>query len=101
MLVELVYEMSCPNIGSARAQLLQAFQEANVEPDWQEWEISDPKAPEHVLGYGSPTILVNGKDVCGQMPVENNDCCRIYTSAEGGYTGVPKLSAIVDALKLP
>lgn len=100
MLVELVYEMSCPNIEAAREQLLKAFQEIKITPHWQEWETSNPEAPEHVLGYGSPTILINGKDVCGEKPAENNNCCRVYTDPGGRYKGVPELSDIVEALKL-
>lgn len=100
MLVELVFERNCPNIEAARAQLLKAFQEAKITPHWQEWEVSNPGAPESVLGYGSPTILVNGKDVCGESPAENVDSCRIYTNPEGGYSGVPALSDVAEALKL-
>ena len=98
MLVELVFEKSCPNVEVAREQMLRAFQAAKVTPHWQEWEVSNPDAPERVLGYGSPTILVNGKDVCGERPADNVDCCRVYANHEGGYSGVPALSDVAEAL---
>ena len=68
MRVELVYESTCPNIAAARAQLLHAFAQAKVSPQWNEWEVTDPKAPDYIHGYGSPTILVNGQDVSADCP---------------------------------
>lgn len=99
MQVELVYEKTCPNIEAARSQLLRAFVEAGTSPRWLEWELSSEDAPVHVHGFGSPTILVNGHDVSGEM-IEGDDlCCRIYSHEEGGNKGVPALSAIVNAIK--
>ena len=99
MRVELVYERSCPNIAAARTQLLRAFAAAGLAPYWQEWELHSPVAPEHVRGYGSPTILVEGRDVSGGLPVGDDDCCRVYTQDDGRYQGVPPQSDIVHALR--
>jgi len=99
MQIELVYEKTCPNIEAARTQLLRAFSEAGITPHWQEWEVSTPEAPAHVHGYGSPTILVNGRDVSGDMAEGNDYCCRVYPRGEHSNQGVPALVDIVDALK--
>lgn len=99
MQVELVYEKTCPNIGAAREQLLRAFTEADMPPVWQEWEVSQPDAPAHVHGYGSPTILVNGKDVSGSMTEGDDLCCRIYAHGDTCNKGVPPVSDIVRALQ--
>lgn len=99
MQVELIYEKSCPNIEAARKQLLLAFKETGITPKWEEWDVSTTNVPEHVRGFGSPTIMVNGKDVSGEKPAENDNCCRIYPNSEGGFNGVPKLSDITEALK--
>lgn len=99
MKVELVYEKTCPNIEAARAQLLKAFTESGIMPRWTEWEVSSPDAPQHVHGYGSPTILVDGQDVSGGMPEGNDYCCRVYPRGEHGNQGVPAVDDIVDALK--
>ena len=37
MLIELIYDRDCPNIGAARAQLLRAFAKLKIMPKWQEW----------------------------------------------------------------
>ncbi len=99
MQIELVYEQTCPNIEAARAQLLRAFAEAGITPCWQEWEVSSPEAPSHVHGYGSPTILVNGRDVSGDMADGDDYCCRIYSHGEHTNKGVPPVAGIVQALK--
>jgi mercuric ion transport protein len=99
MQVELVYEKTCPNINAARAQLLRAFVQAGITPRWQEWEVNSPHVPSHVHGYGSPTILVNGQDISGNMAAGEDYCCRIYSLDERTNKGVPLLADIVRALK--
>jgi len=97
--LELIYENTCPNVEAARSQLLRAFAEAGVQPRWREWEISSPEAPRHVHGYGSPTILVNGRDVSGDAAGGDDYCCRIYSYGDQGSKGVPPLADIVRALE--
>jgi len=100
MSIELVYEKTCPNIAAAREQLLRAFAEAGLTPRWREWEITDPAAPAHVHGYGSPTILVDGKDVSGAEVSGDDLCCRLYSQGETGrQQGVPAQADIVNALR--
>jgi mercuric ion transport protein len=74
--VELVYDVDCPNVELARANLLAAFSLAGIAPRWSEHRIGDPGTPAHTRGYGSPTILVAGADVAGTEP-ESEACCRI------------------------
>ncbi len=96
-IVEFVYEETCPFIQATREQLLKAFKVAEVVPAWSEWEISDPGAPEHLRSYGSPTILVDGRDIMGVFVEETSSCCRIYAIG-GEEQGVPPLDRIVSAL---
>jgi len=63
--VDLVFGGECPNVAAARARLLEAFQLARVVPRWSEHVIGDARAPKRVRGFGSPTILVDGRDVAG------------------------------------
>lgn len=99
MLIELVYEKTCPNIEAARSQLLRAFAESGISPLWQEWEVSTPEAPAHVHGYGSPTILVDGVDISGDSIECSDYCCRVYSHEEHPNKGVPAVADIVHALK--
>lgn len=98
MKVELVYEKSCPNVDAAREQLRKAFDKLDKVPVWQEWEVSNPRAPEYVRNYGSPTILVNEQDVSGQAACNSGNNCRVYDGDSGNLSVVPSLAKIVTAL---
>jgi hypothetical protein len=94
--VDLVYASDCPNVSLARANMLLAFARAGVKPKWSEHRIGDPQAPEHTRGYGSPSILVDGRDVAG-LPPSAEGSCRIYEGAAGrGH--VPTAEQIAGAL---
>lgn len=96
--VELIYDMDCPNVGHARAALLRGFSEAGLQPSWKEWDRKSPASPAYVRGYGSPTILVDGRDVAGAEPVDGSDSCRIYDHRADGFKGVPPVQGIASAL---
>jgi mercuric ion transport protein len=96
--VELVFERTCPNVDMAREQLREAFTRIQQAPYWQEWEVSEKSAPDYIRAYGSPTILVDERDVSGSGP-EGKDCCRVYKGEDGHLNIVPKLEDIIRALK--
>lgn len=97
--VELIYEKTCPNIQAAREQLLRAFNTTQLTPQWQEWEVNEAVTPGYARDYGSPTILINGCDVSGELPSDTNKCCRIYQNSETHNRGVPSLTQIIEALQ--
>lgn len=94
--VDLVYDADCPNIATARANLLHAFSRVGITPSWSEHVIGDPSAPGRVRGYGSPTILVDGRDVAGLAPAAEL-CCRVYAGPTG-FSGAPGTEQIAQAL---
>jgi hypothetical protein len=96
--VELIYDPDCPNVHLARGQLLRAFGQLDMKPQWQEWCSSDPAAPEHARGYPSPTILVDGCDVSGAEPIDGTASCRIYATS-GAMAGAPSVEEITAALE--
>lgn len=99
MKTELIYDRACPNVESARAQLLRAFAIAGIAPRWQEWEARAAETPAHARGFGSPTILVDGRDVAGGTASGGEGHCRIYSLGADGPNGVPAVADIVRALK--
>jgi mercuric ion transport protein len=96
--VELVYNVGCPNVDRARESLLQACARAGVAPSWVEWGRKLPESPAHIRGYGSPTILVDGKDVAGAEPSQREGACRLYPDGATGFGGIPSVDQIVAAL---
>ena len=96
--VELIYDLDCPNVKAARAQLLRAFAETGLSPQWQEWDRNAPESPPQRCAFGSPTILINGQDVADTSSSTDSDCCRLYLDDTGGLHGVPSVAAITSAL---
>ena len=95
-LVELLYFPDCPHVAAARAQLSRAFAVIGVVPAWTEVDVSAPGAPEYTRGYGSPTVLVNGREVTG-TPRGGGTSCRVYVGSE--VQGAPPLEVIVGCLR--
>jgi hypothetical protein len=98
-----VYDAGCPNVDKARAVLTRALQEAGAPAVWTEWCTDDPAFPETHLGLGSPTILVNGKDVApgphpwAQRLPGQGPQCRMYR--EGSHlTGAPPANLVLGAI---
>ena len=94
---ELISFPSCPNVAEARTRLLKAFVAAKLTPSWTEHLTDDPDLPAHARGFGSPTILIDGRDVAGAEP-SGSAACRLYLDAEGRRDGTPSLQNIVTAL---
>src|SRR5579883_2781976 len=96
--VELIYDPDCPAAPQARENLRAAMLRAGLAPRWVEWERSSPDAPERVRAYGSPTILINGRDVAG-TEASGAACCRVYQPQAGKFAAVPPVELILAALR--
>lgn len=94
--VEFIYDNDCPNIEGARNSLIKAFSEMKLSPKWTEWDRNSIDSPPYAKDFGSPTILVNGKDIADEKPQGGNNC-RIY-SFNGSNGGIPPTKLIVAAL---
>ncbi len=95
--VELIFDSDCPNVEPARQQLREAFSVLGLTPQWTEWLRMDPTSPDYVRQYGSPTILIDGKDIAGSES-QGAESCRIYQNPDGSLRGVPSVEAITSAL---
>ncbi len=96
MKIELIYFDGCPNVQAAKDNIKAACDNLKIEHSVQEWNHNDDNAPDYTKKYGSPTILVNGKDIAGGP----GDCCatgncRIYAD----MTGIPSVELIQTALE--
>lgn len=97
--VELVYDADCPNVDSARAVLREALTALGVREEWQEWDRGSPETPQFLRRFGSPTVLVNGRDVGGDDGSRAGaNSCRIYADASGRVSGVPSPQLILAAI---
>jgi hypothetical protein len=96
MNIELIYFEGCPNVDVARKSLRAACSALGARADWKEWDQNDDSIPDYVKDFGSPSILVDGKDVAGGL----DDCrqaksCRVY---DGGHNA-PSVETIITALQ--
>lgn len=98
MKVELVYDADCPNVPGTRENLIRAFEQAGVKPQWIEWERSDADASEYALQFGSPALLINKRDL-ENRPALSAASCRIYNSGSGAPSGVPPVKLIAARLQ--
>lgn len=90
--VELVFFSGCPNVGAARANLRAALKRVGQPVEWLEWDLDDSATPSRAIGYGSPAVLVDGRDVAGVRPnrARGARSCRLG--------GPPTVAQIADAL---
>lgn len=83
----------CPLEKKARRELENALAECGLD-SYENVDVMAEQTAEELKSWGSPTILVNGKDVTGN---EGGDGvgCRVY----GGDLGVPDAQTIVGFLE--
>jgi mercuric ion transport protein len=99
VIVELIYDPDCPNVPDARSQLIRAFTQTGISARWREWERGSPDTPGYARAFGSPTILVDGKDIAGVVPNAETRACRVYGDERGNLSGAPSVGAICAALR--
>ena len=95
--IELIYARDCPNLDTARERLRTALAAVGLPCTWHEWQSDALEAPKHARGYGSPTILVGGRDVAAQEYGDSGPCCRLY-AADGELQAAPSVETIRAAL---
>ena len=100
MIVQLLYFPGCPNVDAARASLRAILGEAKEPVEVVEIDVTAEATPEEFRCWGSPTILVDGKDVAGGAP--SGTSCRLYPgSANPGVPPLARIRAVVSAGTTP
>ena len=92
MKVELIYFEGCPHADAARANIRAALDALRATVPVVEWNRESDSAPQYARHYGSPTVLVDGRDVTGQNPRTTPlaSCCAMV--------GAPSTATILRAL---
>jgi mercuric ion transport protein len=99
MRVELIYDADCPHVAATREHLVEALANVGKFLDWKEWDRAAPESPPYALRHGSPTILVDGRDVDGLSASDGSTSCRVYTDSAGEVSGVLPVEMIASALR--
>ncbi|MGI9091374.1 MAG: hypothetical protein ACR2GG_09750 [Gemmatimonadaceae bacterium] len=99
--IELVYDRDCPNVSDCRDALRLALTEFGVQLSWGEWDRNSADTPAAYRGFGSPTVLINGRDMyaSAEAVAPEGNSCRIYADDKSGsLSGAPSVRSIVNAL---
>ena len=100
--IDLVYDRDCPNVDRARAAIRAALHESGADVDSAEWDRDSGVTPTELRHYGSPTVLVNGKDVSIDADDDSRsdaNSCRIYRDESDGFCGAPPPELIARAIR--
>ncbi len=97
--IDLIHDADCPHSAQARTNLRRALESGGWPGRWREWIRTAPGTPEHLRRFGSPTILVDGRDVAGATPLDGDGACRIYQGGSCQGAGAPSVPMIVAALQ--
>lgn len=94
----LIHDAACPNVAAARSNLRAALDVVGQPPRWREFDRNAADTPAEWRVFGSPTILVEGRDVAGTDAAPGGNSCRVYRSADGRLIGVPSVGQIAAGL---
>lgn len=97
MKVQLLSFPGCPNVDAAREMLRSAMASAGIRAPIEEVDTTSPDTPAPLRGWGSPTILIDGRDV-GGAEAPTGRSCRIYRDEEGRLRGTPREVLLRSAL---
>jgi hypothetical protein len=74
--IQLLVFDDCPLADAARSSLQTALDSLGLR-EFEEIDLLDPATPDELRDWGSPTILVGGEDVTGNVK-GNALSCRVY-----------------------
>lgn len=97
MKIQLLWFPGCPHADVARQELRAALAECGLPLSFEDIDLTSPAAPDALRGWGSPTILVEGRDVVG-MPGPAGASCRLYRHPDDVARGAPSSAMIQAAL---
>lgn len=96
MKIQLLSFPGCPNAEPALHALREALALDKVGDAIEQIDVSPPDAPAWVKGWGSPTILIDDKDVTGETRSTSEASCRLY---QGGAPSVAQIRARIAAAR--
>ena len=98
MKIQLITFPGCPNAKAARATLERVLARAGVADRIEEVDATALETAEELRGWGSPTVLVEGRDVGGQAE-PTGPGCRLYRDDDGKVQGSPPEALLSAAIR--
>jgi len=97
--IEFLYYEQCPSHPAAKERLESVMQEEEINAEIKMIEIENLEQVKDCIFPGSPTILINGKDI--DSPPSNAISaltCRAYRVEDGRISPLPSKNMIRNAL---
>ena len=99
MLIEILHIADCPNWREAGTRLRTALAQLGVAEASIDFRLlSEPADLRGVPFAGSPTMLVDGRDLFPSQGATGDLACRIYIS-DGRLAPVPTVDELITALR--
>jgi hypothetical protein len=95
MKLQFLSMQNCPNVSPVWDSLQSALAELHYNQPIEKLDVNElSENQDKRAGYGSPTILINGKDLFDSpAPATSNPSCRYYPN------GLPNAAGIIARLK--
>jgi hypothetical protein len=97
MRIEVLTISGCPHRVLATARVREALDRSGLDAAVVERVVDDAAAVATSGMAGSPTILLDGRDLFASAAAQPSLSCRLYCS-EAGVEGAPTVPALTDAL---
>jgi len=98
--VEILHWSGCPSLPEARERLDAALGRAGADADIEVREVTTDAEAEELGFYGSPTILLEGRDVEPPPPHARPALtCRLYPAPGGRIAPVPSHQSLDRAIQ--
>ena len=93
--IDILYLAECPHVNAARLRVAEALEALGLTARIRETEVSSAVDAVRLGMNGSPTVLVNGRDLFeGSAP---SVACRLYRNGTR-VDGAPSVEALVELL---
>ena len=99
MTIEILHVPHCPHVTTAEQRILDAHDQLGLpRPCIVRTELANEAETREHSFAGSPTILINGRDVIPGAPRVHQLACRIYRTA-AGPDGAPSVDQVIESLR--
>jgi hypothetical protein len=97
MRVQLLYFDGCPSWEATEVRLRGALVAVGIVEMVELVEVTSQEHAEQLSFHGSPTVMVDGRDLLTEPDAAFGLMCRVYSTSEG-LRGSPTTEQLVDAL---
>jgi len=99
MKVRFLYSEDCPSHEEALRRLRNVLEEERVASDLEIVRVDTLEEAEKERFPGSPTIMVDGHDICPTQNSHYAPACRAYVLEDGRVSPLPSVAMIRDAIR--